>query len=81
MEYVRSPTEDEENELAPTPAPKPWASESGAYEGISTFFAWMRERNDFSPLEVLQIKTFVEKTGKIRDSSVKQKTISDFFTQ
>ena len=41
------------------------------------FFTWMRERNYFSSLEVLQIKTFVEKTGKIRDSSVKQKTISD----
>ena len=81
VEHVRSPTEDEDNEPAPTPAPKPRVSESRAYEGISTFFAWMRERNYFSPLEVLQIKTFVEKNGKISDSSVNQKTISDFFTQ
>ena len=81
VEHVTSPTEEEENEPAPTPAPKPRVSESRAYEGISTFLTWMRERNDFSPLEVLQIKTFVEKTRKIRDSAVKQKAISDFFTQ
>ena len=81
VEHVTSPTEEEENEPAPTPAPKPRVSESRAYEGISTFLTWMRERHDFSPLEVLQIKTFVEKTRKIRDSAVKQKAISDFFTQ
>ena len=56
--------EGEEDEPASTPAPKPRVSDSRAYEGISTYFAWMRERNDFSPLEVLQIKTFVEKNWK-----------------
>ena len=81
VEHVRSPTEDEDDEPAPTPTPKPRVSESRAYEGISTIFAWMSERNDFSPLEVLRIKTFVEKKWKNQGQFCEAKTISDFFTQ
>ena len=73
VEYVSSPTEDEEDEPTSTLAPKPRVSGVRVYESLSIFFDWVRERNDFSPIEVFQIKSFMDKTGKIRDSSVKQK--------
>ena len=39
----------------------------------------MKERNDFSPIEVLKVQSLMDKTEKIRENSVKQTTILDFF--
>ena len=79
IEYVKAQEEEEEEDPAPKPVKKPRISDSRAHQGLAEYFEWMTDREDFSPLKQLQVKALMEKTTKIKNKSVVQKSIASFF--